>query len=246
MLIQMKSSNILLTSDKQRIACDLYKSGHAKLIIIAPGFFNSKDSPLLLRLKDALIADYDVLLFDFRGHGKSSGLFSWLAEEDKDLEAVLQFAQASYKEIGLIGFSFGAATGMSVLSRQDAVRTFIAVSAPERFWKVNYNFWKLDWEEDIIYNLGEGRIGKGIRPGPFWLKKPKPIEAVGLLRCPVLYIHGKRDWVTGYWHSVKLYEKTTGRKQLQLIEQGSHAEYLMRKTQDEFLAVLKKWLRDTF
>lgn len=242
----MKSSNTLLTSDRQRIACDLYKSGHDKLIIIAPGFFNSKDSPLLLRLKDALIDEYDVLLFDFRGHGKSSGVFCWLAKEDKDLEAVLQFARNSYKEIGLIGFSFGAATGMSVLSRQDAVRTFIAVSAPERFWKINYNFWNLDLEEDIIYNLGEGRIGKGIRPGPFWLKKPKPIEIAEVFQCPVLYIHGKRDWVTGYGHSVKLHEKTKARKQLHLVEQGSHAEYLMRKTRDEFLGVIKKWLCETF
>lgn len=246
MLTRMKSSNTLLTSDRQRIACDLYKSSHDKLIIIAPGFFNSKDSLLLLRLKDALIDEYDVLLFDFRGHGKSSGLFYWLAKEDKDLEAVLQFARNSYKEVGLIGFSFGAATGMSVLSRQDFVRTFIAVSAPEGFWKINYNFWNLDLEEDIIYNLGEGRIGKGIRPGPFWLKKPKLFEAARVLRCPVLYIHGKRDWVTGYRHSLKLYERTKGRKQLHLIEQGSHAEYLMRKTRDEFLGVVRKWMRETF
>lgn len=246
MLSLMKSSNTLLTSDKHSIAFDLYQAGHEKLIIIAHGFFNSKDSLLLLRLKDTLLNDYDVLLFDFRGHGKSSGFFCWLAREDIDLDVVLQFAGRSYKNIGLIGFSFGAATSISVLSKQNSVQTFVAVSAPERFWKINYCFWNLDFEEDIIYNLGEGRIGRGVRPGPFWLKKPKPIELIGKVRCPILFIHGKNDWVTGYKHSIRLYERAAGHKQLHIIEHGSHSEYLMRKTQNEFIEVLKNWLRRTF
>lgn len=233
------------TVDGQKIACDHYQAGHDKVIVIAHGFFNSKDAALIQRLKDYLIDSYDVIIFDFRGHGKSSGLFTWTSKEGYDLEKVLEYARESYDKIGIIGFSYGAAISISVLAEQKGIAAFIAISAPYDSAKIDYHFWKLDLENDIFYNLGEGGRNKGIRLGAFWLAKKKPIDLIGKVTCPVLYIHGRKDWVTGETHSVKLYEKTKAKKKIAIIKNGSHAEYLLRpKTKNETVALIRGWLSE--
>lgn len=238
-------TNTLTTLDKQKIAYTHYNAGHQELIIIAPGFFNSKDSLLIKKLKDDLIDKYDVLIFDFRGHGKSSGSYTWTSKENSDLEAVLDYAKAKYQKIGIISFSFGAAISIRVLTERDDVTSLIAISAPYDCSKIDYHFWNLDIENDILYNLGQGKTGKGIRSGAFWLDKKKPIDLVEKLKCPVLYIHGDKDWVTGYAHSERLYEKTQAKKKLAIIKNGSHAEYLLRKNEQETVNLIRDWLEQT-
>ncbi|MEK6564003.1 MAG: alpha/beta fold hydrolase [Candidatus Omnitrophota bacterium] len=245
MLTQAILSAILLTSDKQKISYGHYEYGHKSVVIIAHGFFTSKESVLLKKLKDGLSDSYDIIMFDFRGHGRSSGLFSWTTYESHDLKAVIEHAKARYEIIGLIGFSLGAAISINVLPVTQGVDSFVAVSAPSDFDKIEYHFWKLNPEEDIFYNLGEGGKGKGIRPGPFWLKKQKPIEAVDKITVPVLYIHGDKDWVVGCNHSKKLYEKTAAKKKVAIIKNGTHAEYLMRKNAQEVIGLIKDWFIQT-
>ena len=157
-------ANNLLTVDGQTIHYDLYPHGHQRLIIIAHGFFNSKDALLLKELGQALANQYDVLIMDFRGHGKSGGLFYWTSKEYLDLKAVLGYARTRYQKIGVIGFSLGAATSIITASQTDGIDTVISISAPSEFEKIECRFWELNVENDIFYNLiGEGRAGKGVR-----------------------------------------------------------------------------------
>ncbi len=237
----------LTTSDKQEIAFYHYKTGHQEVVIIAPGFYNSKDAILLEELKDKLKGDYDVIMFDFRGHGKSTGVFYWTSKEESDLQAVLDYAKKSYRKIGLIAFSLGAATSINLLGKQDAVNTLIAISAPSEFSKIDYKFWNLDFKGDLIYTFSdEGRIGRGLRPGPFWLEKPRPIDSVSKIKCPILYIHGDKDWVIGAQHSKELYEKTKSKKELKIVKNGSHAEYLFKDdSAPQTIELIKSWLKTT-
>lgn len=242
----MVISGVLITPDKQKIAYNHYENGHNRVIIIAHGFYNSKDAILLQNLKDNLLDEYDVVMFDFRGHGKSSGLFSWTSKEKLDLEGILAYAKAKYSIIGLIGFSMGAATSINVLANKDIVDSMIAISAPSDLGKIEYQFWKLDFKGDFLYTFGkEGRIGRGIKPGTFWLKKEKPIDNVEKVKCPILYIHGKKDWVIGYQHSQRLYEKTKSKKQINIIKDGTHAEYLIRDNPKEMMGLIRNWLATT-
>src|SRR6185436_5131568 len=105
-MMQVKS---LRTEDAQDIKYNYYQGGHPNLIIIAPGFFNSSDGLLLKKLGEELAVDHDVAIIDFRGHGKSKGLFYWTTKEYIDLKAVLKELRGNYKKVGLIGFSLGAA-----------------------------------------------------------------------------------------------------------------------------------------
>ena len=236
----------LLTVDGQTIHYDLYQHGHKRLIIIAHGFFNGKDALLLKELGQALSDEYDVLIMDFRGHGKSKGLFYWTSKESLDLEAILSYAQQGYQKIGVIGFSLGAATSIITAARVSSIDSLISISAPTEFEKIEYRFWELDVENDILYNLiGNGRIGKGVRPGPFWLKKDKPIERVESIKSPVLYLHGEADWLIKPWHSEELYKRTKTQKDLAIIKNGPHAEYLIRKNKEETLHLIRTWFKKT-
>jgi pimeloyl-ACP methyl ester carboxylesterase len=240
------SSDFLITEDNHKIAYDHYRQGHDKVIVVAHGFFNSKDAVLIRRLKDMLIGEYDVILFDFRGHGRSEGHFSWTSKESYDLSRVLEYAWPRYAKIGVIGFSYGAAVSIQVLSEQKDVATFISISAPFDSTKIDYHFWDLDIENDIFYNLGEGGRNKGVRLGAFWLPKKRPIDLVDKITCPVLYIHGEKDWVINDYHSEMLYDKTKARKKIVIIKDGSHAEYLLRpKTQGETAGFIREWLKET-
>ncbi len=242
----MKSSGYQITPDHHKIFYDLFKAAHKKVIIIAHGFFNSKQAVILKQLGESLNDEYDVILFDFRGHGKSKGLFYWTAKEYLDLVSIVEFAGMSYERIGLIGFSLGAATSIIAASKTSLINSIISISAPSEFAKIDYRFWELDVKNDLFYNLfGEGRKGKGVRPGPFWFKKEKPLEVVKKTETPIFYIHGEADWVVRYWHSEELYNNTTAPKRLSIIKNGPHAEYLFLKHKDEMLRLIREWFKET-
>lgn len=246
----MKSTNhrdvFVETKDKVKIHVDHYSYGHEKVVIIAHGFFNSKQAVLMKDLGLSLRDDYDVIIMDFRGHGKSQGLFYWTSKEYLDLLAVLDYAHQHYAKIGVIGFSLGAATSLIATPKTHLIDSLISVSGPSDFDKIEYHFWQLDPENDIGYNLfGEGKIGKGVRPGPWWTKKEKPIDAVKNIKIPVCFIHGKADWLIKPWHAEALYKATTSKKQLSLIDKGPHAEYLIRKNKKETVEIIRKWFEET-
>ena len=242
----MKLSGHVTTTDGHKVYYDQYKSGHETLIVIAHGFFNSKKAMLLTQLAESLNDAYDCLLFDFRGHGQSEGVFYWTSKECLDLLAVIEFVGKHYKKIGLIGFSLGAAISIIATRRTKLINSVVAVSAPMEFEKINYRFWKLDVKNDILHNLfDEGRQGKGVRPGPFWHKKEKPIDIVKIMETPVFYIHGESDWVIDHGHSMELYQQTSSFKRLSIVKDGAHAEYLFRDHKDEMLRLIRGWFHET-
>jgi len=241
--IQTKS---VMTSDRQKIVYDHYARSGRDLVIIAHGFFNSKDSVLLKELGQALSPRYDVILMDFRGHGKSRGLFYWTTKEHLDLLAVLQHVQNDYRKIAVIGFSLGAATTIIAAARTQRIDSIVAVSAPTCFEKIEFHFWDLDIENDIFYNItGQGHIGKGVRPGPFWLKKERPIDLVARVTCPILFIHGEADWLIRPWHSQALFDQARSLKDIAILKNGPHAEYLIRKNKPETIKWIRTWLDKT-
>lgn len=236
----------VVTDDGKRIFYDHYLNGHTKALILAHGFFNSKEAVLFKEMALALNDDYDVIVMDFRGHGKSEGFFEWTAKEYLDMEAVLKYAHQRYPKVGVIGFSLGAASSMITASKINLIDSLIVVSPPSDFDKIDKHYWTMGFEENIIYNIfGQGRNGKGVKPGNLWLPKIRPIDIVSEINIPIFFIHGQKDWLILPWHSEELYKKAQSKKKLVIVEGGSHAEYLFRKNAEETIKLFKDWFKET-
>jgi uncharacterized protein len=237
----------LTTCDGQKISFRHFKNGFRSVIIIAHGYYNSKQCLVLRQLAGAMGEEYDIFMFDFRGHGKSNGKFTWTSREGNDLRAVLDLIAPQYSRKGLIAFSMGASISINVLAEDKRVDSFVSVSAPSNISRIDYWVWALDWKGDVAYILfdPDGRTGKGVRPGPFWLAKERPIDNIAKITIPTMFIHGRRDWVIRPWHSEVLYKKASGMKKMIYIDNGPHAEYLMRDHPEKFVSEVKNWFRDT-
>ncbi|MBD3380232.1 MAG: alpha/beta fold hydrolase [Candidatus Omnitrophica bacterium] len=231
----MIEHGFLRTKDGERIAYRHFreKGRNGRVAVIAHGFFNCKDSFLLTGLAGEIFSFMDVFAFDFRGHGESSGLYTWTSREHQDLIAVLDHLRGAYGKIEIVSFSLGASVSINVLSRGNfGVESMVCVSAVCDLRRIDWRPWKIDWENDVMYAFcsAEGRKGKGARIGPWWLEKPVPLESVSGTRVPVHYIHGDSDPVVGPGHSAALMERTPAGGELSIIEGGPHAEYLLRKS----------------
>ena len=241
----MLSQGTLLTADKVKIAYNHYRGRHDTVVIINHGFWNSKDAAEIKTLADNLADDYDVFTFDMRGHGKSTGLFTWTSHEENDLKAVLDFLKEKYKTVGVVAFSLGAAVSINTYADCPGVGALVCIAPVADARRVDYRFWELDLKTDFYYTLisKTGRGSKGVRPGAFWLKKKCPLDSIKKLKIPVLYIHGSKDWVVKPWHSQALYDNTPGERERVLIKGGAHAEYLARDHTAQVVKLIKGWFK---
>jgi pimeloyl-ACP methyl ester carboxylesterase len=243
----MKTSLTLKIEDATEIAFDHYKMGNSGVIVLAHGFFNNKDAYLFKKIAEMFSKEYDVISFDFRGHGKSEGKYTWTFKEEEDLRAIILYAkEKGYKKIGVIGFSLGAAVTLIEASKNSAIDSIIAVSTPYDFRKMDFHFWEKEMLNDLKLNLGFKGKGKGIRPGNLFLKKTRPIDVINKLAPkPVLFIHGEKDWLIKPYHSQKLFEMTKEPKKIYIVKEAGHAEKIFDDHKEEFEQACKDWFNET-
>lgn len=249
MLIRRSLSGTLLTKDGLEISFEHNNNDSDALIIICPGFFNSKDNRWMRKSVELVSSEYDALIFDFRGHGKSKGKFSWLSRESNDLEAVLGYARGKdYKHIGILAYSLGAAAAVIALAKQkhQFVKSAVLISTPYDFWKINYHFWEPEMFCDLKDNFDCDWEGKGARVGNIFTLKPKPLDEVGKIKqAQLLFIHGSKDWIIKDKHSRKLFDAAQTTKQLEIIEGGLHAERLLEQHPQRMENIIHGWFAQT-
>lgn len=239
---------MLYTTDKIAIAYDHYKKGSDSVIIVCPGFYNSKENRWMRKTVDLIYPKYDVIIFDFRGHGKSGGKFTWTAKEDKDVDAVVDYAKAQgYRQIGIMAYSLAAASAVNAASLRDDIDSMVLISCPYSFNKIDYQFWKPEMLSDLKDNIECKWHGKGARVSSLFLYKKKPLDSiVRIKKTAILFIHGDCDWVVNDYHSRKLYDAAKVRKRLEIIKGGLHAERLIQQYPDRTKKLILDWFSETF
>lgn len=232
----------LKTKDKIDIAINYYSNGHDEIVIVAPGWCMTKDSNAFCEISEMFAKNFDVISFDFRGHGKSGGMFTFTAKELMDIDAVIRFVRKSkYKKIFLAGFSLGAAMSIIYASKSRYIDKVIAVSAPTEFDKIENQMWKKEAWGETFKKFELDRFAS-IRPYPIPLKKINPIDVVGKIKVPTLFIAGEKDPTVHPWHTKNLYEKATCPKVYKEYKDGCHAEDLFLHYEEDFSKLCTDWL----
>ncbi|MBU0895113.1 MAG: alpha/beta hydrolase [Candidatus Omnitrophica bacterium] len=240
-------SGILRASDNVPIAYDRFVNGSDTVIIVCPGFYNSKENRWMRKTVELLCPSYDVLIFDFRGHGKSGGKYTWSAKEPRDLEAVLDYAKScGYRKIGIVAFSLGAAVAVNEASVRDDIDSMVLISIPSKINMINFHFWEPEMFSDLKDNIECGWEGKGARTGNIFLPKDDPIDIIGRIKkTPMLFIHGDHDWIIKDRHSRVLYGAANVEKRLEIIKGGLHAERMIQSDPEGMKRLMLDWFFET-
>jgi uncharacterized protein len=103
-----------------------------KTILVLHGQSSVKDNYINMEVSKALVEHgYDILMFDFRGHGESGGDTGSLGEwETRDIEGALAYLNSKgIPEVGSLGYSMGASAELLAAPDHPEIRAIVADSA---------------------------------------------------------------------------------------------------------------------
>ena len=233
----------VVTQSGERISIRHKKTSKESAVVIAHGFFQSKETSTFKKIENDLLDCFDVISMDFRGHGKSTGFYTFSALEKEDLKAVLDYAHELYRKVGVLGFSYGGSIAIIEQIEFKNIDSLICVSSPMASEDIEFKWWT---PNAIRLGIRGLERGAGVRPGNPYLKKIRPIDVVQKISpVPVFFIHGDQDPTVNCRHSQKLYEIAKEPKKLEIFEKGSHAKEIYRKYPVDFIKAVKEWFDDT-
>jgi alpha-beta hydrolase superfamily lysophospholipase len=196
----------LLTADGLHLAGWYVPSAEpdAPSMILCHGLYDSKWT--LLRLVPWLHqAGYNVLLFDFRGHGASDKSPTTIGRKEAlDVEAALDWLDEAGAGgwVGGLGQSLGAAALVNAAVQDDRLDALILDSL------------FADWQ-DVNY-------AEGYRLPPEWLVPgvPAPVDLLPKIHVPVFIIHGTADILVHVDHAYRNYAAANQPKELWVNDSG--------------------------
>jgi pimeloyl-ACP methyl ester carboxylesterase len=243
MVKQVVTATTLVTEDAVPIdAAHLPRSGDLA-IVIAHGFTLSWQRPNVWRIANRLNSRAGVVVFDFRGHGRSGGLSTLGDREIKDLDVAVAWArQLGYQRIVAVGFSMGASVVLRYAGLIGGLDAVVSVSGPGRW------YYRGTERMRRVHLAVEHRLGRLVTRR--WLKtrvspkgwKPVPVPpaeaAAKISPTPLLIVHGDMDLYFPAEHARQLYMAAREPKELWLIRGMGHAE---SAASDELVDKIGRW-----
>jgi len=201
------------------------KNAGAPAILYAPGTGNDQRSGISLVLPFHQ-AGYNVLLFSYRGHGRSEGNrfgFTYGAYESKDIDAAVAFLSESkgVDKIGVIGHSAGAVSGIISAARNPHISAMVA-AAPylsiEDIWHTNRPVFFPKPLLELTFKFAEYRK-------KFSRSEVRPQDVIDQIAPrPLLLIHGIDDRRITQDQALDLFDAAKEPKCMWLVEGADHGE----------------------
>lgn len=241
-----------MTDDEIQVAGNLYRADHGRnlernLLVVAPGFGQFKDSKDMKEICPQLAVKNDVLCFDFRGTGQSTGVFDFGAKAYKDLQPILLWARKSYQHVSVLGMSLGAyATVRAAHEWPDLVWKILLISCPTDFLEIVTSGGEFDLlvHTLITRNNPESKTGSTLRFrwGPLFPKEPNLAKLQPAVSTPAAFLVGARDPLVKSRLSQVVFESMTGPKTWDVMPDGDHADVMYIQHPDQFLSWIKAHL----
>lgn len=172
-------------------------------------------------------AGYNVLMFDFRGHGESEGhSISYGVHESRDVEAAVKYLAASkrYDQIVAYGFSMGGASVLLSIPRLPELSGVIVDSTFARFKPLvaqQFPFLPPAVANAVVeVSSFYSNLEVGVK-----IRDIEPREAIGKLSPrPIFIIHGLNDGLIPPTQARANYQAAGPRKELWLVPRARHCE----------------------
>lgn len=217
-------------------------------VIFCHGYAGSK-APDLQYVPHFHARGYNVLLFDFRAHGESDGDKSSLVYYERQdlLGAIAYLQQQGIHQVGLLGFSMGAAVAIATAPLSEVVRAVVADSGFAELKTILATYMQnKGMPRFIAYVMSRLMIWlAGLYLGCS-LPESDPLRWVSRLAPrPLFLIHGERDRSVPASDARRLYEAAGQPKELWLAPNADHRA-VDQLYPDEYMArvlnFFDKWL----
>ncbi|NPV91149.1 MAG: alpha/beta fold hydrolase [Firmicutes bacterium] len=230
------------------------QTGRRPGLIYCHGFTASRIEPHFMYVKIArALADLGIvsIRFDFLGSGESDGEFKdmTLSGEVADCEAVIDYAETldfvDSGNINLLGFSMGAAVAaITAAHRPGLIKNAILISTAANILEV--------FTKDIKGDAVEAYLNRGYfdyqgnllsKPAIDDAFKINIYEQAGLIKGPVLLVHGSRDDIVPPFTSLKLAEILGDQARLKLIRDADH-HFSSAPFETELISTITQFVQD--
>jgi fermentation-respiration switch protein FrsA (DUF1100 family) len=179
---------------------------------------------------------FDVLAYDSRGHGASTGdTCTYGYYEKDDLSRALDTLNAD--QAILIGASLGGAVALQAAAEDPRVMGVAAISSFADLDSIVHDrapwFFTSRSVDDALATAG--------RLGRFPPAEASPVRAAAHIHAPVLLLHGARDHQTPPVHSQRIFAALAGPRQLYSVPGAGHNDVLA--SQKSWI-VIDRWIED--
>ncbi|MBN2575496.1 MAG: alpha/beta fold hydrolase [Deltaproteobacteria bacterium] len=176
---------------------------------------------------------YDVLAYDSRAHGDSTGdACTYGYFEKRDLAKAIDSLKVP--SAAVIGTSLGAAVALQAAAEDPRIARVVAIST--------FSDLRTVASERAPFFASAGNIREAIaiteQQAGFVVDEVSPVKAAARLSVPVLLVHGAVDHETPPAHSERVYQALKGPKRLLLLAKSGHAVGLDEATWQ----VIDEWL----
>ena len=232
--------NFFLTKNNQKIHYEFINNKSLTTIIFLHGLMSNIQSKKAKHLKKFVNKNkINLLLFEYSGHGKSSGKFTdfsiknWVNDSRSIIKKLIK-----KNKIVLIGSSMGAWIGIILIKYfYQRIKGYVGIaSAPdfteELIWKKLNISEKNNIKKNRIYKLKSNHNNFYPITKKFIIDGKKNLILNKKIKCnfPVELLHGINDSSVPWFYSLKLLKTLISKKiNLTIINDGDHS---LSRTQD--------------
>ena len=220
------------STDDIELYCTLLENDPLRAIIVTHPAVVGSYYRQVVDLAEELAGTFSVILFDFRGHGRSSGRCPLgFGKVSEDLEAVLDRTRMmGFEKVGVAGFSLGAAAAFLLAARGGHIDSLASIGCPPRFPDVGPRV------DAPLARAALRLLGMRVCPGGD--SGPDPIDVADVTEFPKFLLFG--EWEVAPPEDIKAFISRVPCPKRTLTVPGAwHADIEGRE------ALIREWFEET-
>jgi len=172
-------------------------------------------------------AGFNVLMFDFRAHGRSEGQYVTFGMYEKDdLLGALDFlAERGIERVGVLGFSLGATTAIITAAITDRIAAIVAEGAVARLKPtLARRLWRYGVPTPLGWLLAAWALAFAAAMTRGRIDQVDAVRWIPHIRAPILLIHGSKDDLVSAAEVAELSVRCGSRAVVWQVAEAGHHE----------------------